>query len=74
MFIRDIPALFDLKQYTLGHFQAIFDNPLTVRSIWNTLEVGVITAAIGGLVAFALGYTIHRTQVPGRRAAQARAA
>ena len=49
------------------HFNSIFDNPLTLRSIWNTMEVGVITAVVGGVLAFAIGYTINRTQVPGRR-------
>src|SRR5439155_10405496 len=46
---------------------SIFDNPLTMRSIYNAVEVGVITAVIGGTLAFAIGYTIHRTQVTGRR-------
>jgi iron(III) transport system permease protein len=67
MFIRDAASLFDLKQYSLIHFHSIFDNPLTVRSIWNTLKVGVITAIIGGALAFCLAYTIHRTQAKGRR-------
>ena len=40
LFIRDLGSLFDLKQYSLVHFDAIFDNPLTIRSIWNTMEVG----------------------------------
>ena len=31
------------------------------------VEVGIITAVIGGTLAFAIGYTIHRTQVTGRR-------
>jgi iron(III) transport system permease protein len=39
-----------------------------MRSIYNTVEVGIITAAIGGTLAFAIGYTIHRTRLPGRRA------
>ena len=67
MFIRDFASLIDLKQYSLVHFQAVFDNPITMLSIWNTLEVGVITALAGGTLAFAIGYTIHRTQVGGRR-------
>jgi iron(III) transport system permease protein len=67
MFIRDFASLIDLKQYSLTHFDAVFDNPLTMRSIWNTLYVGVITAVLGGVLAFALGYTIHRTQTAGRR-------
>ena len=49
------------------HFYSIFDNPLTLRSIYNAVEVGLITAVVGGALAFAIGYTIHRTQVTGRR-------
>jgi iron(III) transport system permease protein len=67
MFIRDVASLFDLRQYSLMHFESIFDNPLTMRSIYNAVEVGVITAVVGGALAFAIGYTIHRTNVAGRR-------
>jgi iron(III) transport system permease protein len=68
MFIRDVHALFDMRAYSLMHFNAIFDNPLTMRSIYNAIEVGIITAVVGGTLAFAIGYTIHRTRLPGRRA------
>lgn len=67
MFIRDAASLFDMRQYSLMHFHSIFDNPLTMNSIYNTVEVGIITAAAGGVLAFAIGYTIHRTRMPGRR-------
>jgi iron(III) transport system permease protein len=67
MFIRDAASLFDMRQYSLVHFDSIFDNPLTLNSIYNAVEVGVITALVGGALAFAIGYTIHRTQVTGRR-------
>jgi iron(III) transport system permease protein len=67
MFIRDAASLFDMSQYSLMHFHSIFDNPLTLNSIYNALEVGVITALAGGVLAFAIGYTIHRTRVAGRR-------
>jgi iron(III) transport system permease protein len=67
MFIRDAASLVDLRQYSLVHFNSIFDNPLTLRSIYNSLQVGFITALAGGVLAFAIGYTIHRTQVMGRR-------
>jgi iron(III) transport system permease protein len=67
MFIRDVASLFDLRQYSLMHFESVFDNPLTMRSIYNAVEVGVITAVVGGALAFAIGYTIHRTNVAGRR-------
>jgi iron(III) transport system permease protein len=67
MFIRDAAALFDMRQYSLMHFYNIFDNPLTLNSIYNAVEVGIITAIVGGALAFAIGYTIHRTNLPGRR-------
>jgi len=56
-----------MKQYTWGHFESVFDNPLTMRSIWNTMEVGLITAIVGGVLAFAIGYTVNRTRAQGRR-------
>ena len=31
------------------------------------MKVGVITAVVGGVLAFAIGYTINRTQVAGRK-------
>ncbi len=67
MFIRDAASLFDMRQYSLYHFDSIFDNPLTLNSIYNAMEVGVVTALVGGVLAFAIGYTIHRTQMAGRR-------
>lgn len=67
LFIRDIPSLFDMKQYGWQHFIKMFDNPLTVISIVNSMKVGVITAVVGGVLAFAIGYTITRTRSPLRR-------
>jgi iron(III) transport system permease protein len=67
MFIRNVESLIDLRQYSLIHFERLFDNPLALRSIVNTMEVGFVTALIGGVFAFAIGYTVNRTTVPGRR-------
>jgi iron(III) transport system permease protein len=66
MFIRDLASLVDMSQYSLVHFASVLDNPLTIRSIWNTVKVGVVTAVAGGILAFAIGYTIHRTRLTGR--------
>jgi iron(III) transport system permease protein len=49
------------------HFTSIFDNPLTLRSIWNTMIVGLITAVVGGALSFAIGYTVYRTNLAGRK-------
>jgi iron(III) transport system permease protein len=68
LFIRSLQSLFDSKQYSLIHFERLFDNPLALRSIQNTMEVGLITALVGGVFAFAIGYTVNRTAAPGRRA------
>lgn len=68
LFIKDFDALFDERAYSWVHFNQVFDNPLTMLSIWNTMKVGVFTAVIGGVLAFAIGYTVNRTQVPGRKA------
>jgi iron(III) transport system permease protein len=67
LFIPNMGSLFEAKHYSLIHFYDIFDNPLTVRSIWNTMEVGLITALFGGALAFAIGYTVYRSSAPGRR-------
>ena len=68
LFFKDFDAIFDGKAYGLWHFDAVFDNPLTMLSIWNTLKVGIITAVLGGALAFAIGYTMNRTNVKGRGA------
>ena len=66
LFIRDLPSLFDGRQYSFVHFERLFSNPLALRSIVNTMEVGLITALVGGAFAFAIGYTVNRTRLPGR--------
>jgi iron(III) transport system permease protein len=68
LFIPNAASLFDMRHYSLVHFDSIFDNPLTMRSIWNTMEVGLGTAILGGVIAFAIGYTVHRSSAPARRA------
>ena len=67
LFIRDIPSLFDANQYGWQHFIKMFDNPLTITSIVNSMKVGVITAIVGGILAFAIGYTVTRSRAPMRR-------
>ena len=70
LFIRGFAGLVDGRQYGLQHFEHLFANPLTLRSIVNTMEVGVVTALLGGVLAFAIGYTVNRTLAPGRKAVE----
>ena len=67
LFIRDLPSLFDMKQYSMIHFERLFDNTLTIDSMVNAVKVGIITAICGGILSFAIGYTLIRTQTPGRK-------
>jgi iron(III) transport system permease protein len=68
MFIRGFAGLVDSRQYSLIHFERLFSNPLALRTIGNTMEVGLVTALVGGAFAFAIGYTVNRTKLPGRKA------
>ncbi len=66
LFVRDLRSLFDLKQYSTIHFDRLFSNPQTVTALVNTLKVGLIAAVVGGVLAFAIGYTVTRSRAPGR--------
>jgi iron(III) transport system permease protein len=66
MFIPSLSSLFDLRQYSVMHFARLGEMDLVWRSIWNTLEVGAMAAIIGGALSFAIGYTITRSNAPGR--------
>ncbi len=67
LFVRDLASLLNLKQYSFIHFNRLFANPQTMLALVNTLKVGLITAAVGGVLAFAIGYTVVRSRAPGRR-------
>lgn len=67
MFIPNMKSLFDPKQYSWAHFNSLFENSQTLDSVWNTIHVGLITAVLGIVLAFAVGYTVQRTRVKGRR-------
>lgn len=66
-FVPDLASLLDARTYTWIHFERLFANPLVLRSIVNTLEMAVATAAGGGLLAVAVAITIYRTRLPWRR-------
>lgn len=67
LFIPDVSALFNLSAYSLSHYEQLFANPLTWRSVVNTFEIGLVTAIVGGVLAFSISYTVYRTNLAGRR-------
>lgn len=67
LFVRDLASLIDPAQYSLIHFGRLLSNPQTLQALVNTLEVGLVTAVVGGTLSFAIGYTVVRSQAPGRR-------
>lgn len=67
LFVRNLASLVDPAQYSWFHFEKLFENSATMLSIWNSMKVGIITAVVGGLLSFAIGYTVTRTRAPGRR-------
>lgn len=67
LFVPNLASLFDPRHYSLGHFDKLWASALVWRSFRNTIEVGVLSAIAGGILAFALSYTINRTALPFRR-------
>ncbi|HEY4318886.1 MAG TPA: iron ABC transporter permease [Herbaspirillum sp.] len=65
MFVPNFSALFDFHVYSLRHFHALFNNPKTMISLWNTLGVGLITMVIGTVLAIGLSYAIETAKVRG---------
>ena len=68
LFIRDIPSLFDAKQYGWQHFIKMFDNPLTITSIVNSMKVG--RDHRGGRRHAGLCHRLHRHPIPSTWAAR----
>ena len=67
MFVPTMVSLFELKQYSWGHFQTVLADQQTIQSVWNTLVIGCATALVGGVLAFAIGYTVQRKDAPAAR-------
>lgn len=54
--------------YTLRNYVFIWNSPATMRSIWNTLVVSGVGAAIGVVLALSCAYFTLRLTPPGHRA------
>lgn len=67
LFIRDAAALFDFSQLTFRHIARAAQEPAVLNALQNSLLAGGITALVGTVLYFSLGYAVLRTDLPGRR-------
>lgn len=58
---------FDTERvWTIRHWTAVFTDPVFLRSLRNTLILGLGAATVGTLLYALISYLIARTRVPGR--------
>ena len=58
---------FDTERvWTIRHWTAVFTDPVFLRSLKNTLILGLGAATVGTLLYALISYLIARTRVPGR--------
>ncbi len=68
LFFTTLRALANPRQYTMAQFGVAFTDPVVRQSLVNSLLVALATVLIGGVLYFAVAYTVHRTRLRGRRA------
>jgi len=68
LFYATLPAITDPAQLSFQHFAVAFADPVVRLSLANSLTVSLATLLVGSVLYFAVAYTVHRTQLPGRRA------
>jgi iron(III) transport system permease protein len=62
-----IPSLSQLSHFSLDNYRAILELPNTLRSIYNTLLVGVLSSLIIVLMAAIISWVVIRTRITGRK-------
>jgi iron(III) transport system permease protein len=66
-FISGVGDFFDPTAFTLRSMTTLLDYPPFALGLRNSIVVGIMTAVLGGALHLATAYTVHRTDVPGRR-------
>lgn len=57
---------FDLQEaWTLSHWRDILNDPVLLRSLWNTLAIGIGSGLVGTILFSLIAYVIARTQYAG---------
>lgn len=62
-----IPALSQLEFFSLDNYRAILELPNTAQSIYNTLQVGILSSLIIVLLAATISWIVIRSRVRGRK-------
>jgi iron(III) transport system permease protein len=58
---------FDIRgAWTLDNWRDIFNDPVLLRSLWNTLAVGAGAGLAGAILFSLIAYVIAKTRTPGR--------
>lgn len=66
-FISGIGDFFDPTAFTIRSFTTLLDYGPFSLGLRNSLLVSFLTAVIGGLLHLVTAYTVHRSEVPGRK-------
>ncbi len=66
-YVGSLSDLFGVNGYSLSEFSDLLHDDVFVRSLRNTVIVGVSTALVGGLFLSVLAYVVFRTKLTGRR-------
>jgi len=66
-FISGLGDFFDPTGFTIRAFTSLLDYGPFSLGLRNSMIVGLLTAVIGGTLHLITAYTVHRSEVPGRK-------
>ena len=67
LYVPDISALFDPKQFTSRHFLDSLTSDAVVSALANSLLVSLLAAILGSAFYFFIACVVHRSEIPGRK-------
>ncbi|MEE2970142.1 MAG: iron ABC transporter permease [Pseudomonadota bacterium] len=60
-------GFFDIKDpFTLEHWRVLFDDPILLSSLWNSLLLGACTAVAGVILFSLVAYVVVRSRITGK--------
>src|SRR5262245_12639541 len=67
LFYATLSAIADPAQLSFDQFAVALGDPVVRLSLGNSLTVSLATVLLGSALYFAVAYTVHRTELTGRR-------